>query len=110
RSLSPGEITGAQLLGQLVPRPTPESALIDVPFTDAAGQPYVQVGAPRQAPVTLPFPGAEGQIVEVPASTAPRAAKADFPVVKPGAPAPAAKTRSDNPADKPRAGGGGVSF
>lgn len=101
-SLAPGEITGAQLVERLAPLPSPDTTIIEVPFTDASGQPYVQVRPPKQAPVTLPFPDADGQTVEVPASTAPRAVKADFPVVKPGAPATPAPTRSNNPADKQR--------
>jgi hypothetical protein len=87
RELAPGEITGAQLVERLAPRPKSNSPVIELPFTDENGQPYLQLRPPKSTTMILPFPDANGNLVEVPIPTGPRSQTADFPVVNPRPPA-----------------------
>jgi hypothetical protein len=115
RELAAGEVTGKQMLEQLAPQPRSNSAVIELPFTDQNGQPYLQIRPPKSSTVVLPFPDANGNLVEVPmpAQTGPRPQRADFPVYQPPpAGAAGSKTGSPspgpvNPADGKRPGGGG---
>lgn len=119
RELAPGEVTGTQLVELLAVRPGQKAAaaaspVIELPFTDANGQPVLQVRPPKSPTVILPFPDANGNLVEVPIPAGPRRQKADFPVYQPdaagksGAQPAAPPAGSANPADARRPGGGGA--
>jgi hypothetical protein len=111
RELAPGEVTGAQLLERLAPQPPSNSPVIELPFTDPNGQPYLQIRPPKANTVMLPFPDANGNPVEVPVPTGPRPLKADFPVYQPDSSGTGKQPATPpagpaNPADARRPGGG----
>jgi hypothetical protein len=118
RELAPGEVTGARMVELLSVTPAQKAAassspVVELPFTNDNGQPYQQIRPPKSNTVILPFPDANGNLVEIPVPTGPRPTTAGFPVVNPpgansapGKPpenAPGA-TNSQNPR---RPGGGG---
>jgi hypothetical protein len=110
RELAPGELTSTQLVELLTPPPGPRPAVIELPFTDENGHPYLQASpsGPRRT-ITLPFPDANGDPIEVAVPPGPRVPNVAFPVVRPdgsGKPtgAPPAPV---NPADARRPRGGG---
>jgi hypothetical protein len=118
RQLAPGEVTGAQMVELLAVRPAQKAAaaaapVIELPFTDENGQPYLQLRPPKAGTMILPFPDANGNVVEVPIPTGPRSKRADFPVVNPPAPdasggqGTGSTPAATNPAGARRPGGGG---
>ncbi len=114
RELAPGELTGPQLLERLAPQPPSNATVIELPFTDQNGHPYLQVRPPGpRTTATLPFPDANGNPIEVVIPPGPRPQTIDFPVANPAGPGvPAGKptdgsTRPVNPADTRRPRGGG---
>ena len=100
---APGEVIGARMVEMLAVRPGQKaaaaaSAVIELPFTQENGQPYLQLRPPKSGTVILPFPDANGNLVEVPIPTGPRSQTADFPVVNPRAPdASSGKTAGRRP-------------
>jgi hypothetical protein len=116
RVLAPGEVTAEQMVELLARRPavaSSNSAVIELPFTDDNGQPYLQVRPPKSGTVMLPFPDAHGNPIEVPVPAGPRKPRIDFPVYVPD-PAGASDGQGTgsaavpkNPADARRPGGGG---
>jgi hypothetical protein len=114
RELAPGEVTGAQMVELLAVRPGQKAAaaaspVIELPFTDANGQPYLQIRPPKSNTMILPFPDANGNLVEVPIPTGPRSRTADFPVANPPAPGAPGGTAPapTNQTGARRPGGGG---
>jgi hypothetical protein len=118
RELAPGEVTGTQMVELLAVRPGQRAAaaaspVIELPFTDANGQPVLQIRPPKSPTVILPFPDANGNLVEVPIPTGPRPQRVDFPVYQPDAAGKSSvkpavpPAGSANPADARRPGGGG---
>ena len=108
RELAPGELTGSQIAERLAPQPRSTAPVIELPFTDANGRPYLQVRPPDAGKVGyLPFPDANGNLVVIPIPDGPRPQKADFPVVRPDAPAAPVNDGPKNPGDARRPGGGG---
>ena len=103
------------MVERLAMQPGAEGAVIELPFTDQNGRPYLQVRpANSRTEATLPFPDANGNLVVVPIPPGPRSQTADFPVVRPDAPgastgqAGSGSRGAVNPADAPRRGGGGL--
>ena len=116
RVLAPGEVTAAQMVELLARRPpasSANSAVIELPFTNENGQPYLQLRPPKSGTVLLPFPDANGNPIEVPIPAGPRKPRIDFPVYSPdptgasGGKTTGSAPASKNPADTRRPGGGG---
>ena len=115
RDLAPGEVTGAQMIELLAVRPAAgsKSPVIELPFTDANGQPVLQIRPPKSPTMILPFPDANGNLVEVPVPTGPRAKSANFPVINPSGASDSGDKPAENapgaatPAGARRPGGGG---
>ena len=116
RVLAPGEVTAAQMVELLARRPpaaSSNSAVIELPFTNENGQPYLQLRPPKSGTVLLPFPDANGNPIEVPIPAGPRKPRIDFPVYSPdptdasGGKTTGSAPASKNPGDTRRPGGGG---
>jgi hypothetical protein len=117
RELAPGEVTGAQMVELLSVTPAQKAAastspVIELPFTDGNGQPYLQIRPPKSKTMILPFPDANGNLVEIPVPTGPRPTTAGFPVANPpganSAPGtPPENAPAANPQNPRRPGGGG---
>ena len=110
RELAPGELTSSQLVELLTPPPGPKPAVIELPFTDENGNPYLQAPASGTGrTVTLPFPDANGNPIEVIVPPGPRVPNVAFPVVRPDPPGKAAGAPAGpvKPTDPRRPAGGG---
>ena len=109
RELAPGEVTGKQLVELLTRPPGPRPAVIELPFTDENGHPYLQVRPPGPGTtVTLPFPDANGNPIEVVVPPGPRVPNVAFPVVRPDAPGKPGAVGPASPSATRRPAGGGA--